>query len=56
MAAGDLPQVELPDFIVEIPADPKNGDVACNLAMAGARVFKKAPARSRRPSWPICPT
>ena len=43
MAAGDLPQVELPDFIVEIPADPKNGDVACNLAMAGARVFKKAP-------------
>ena len=43
MAAGDLPQVELPDFIVEIPADPKNGDVACNLALAGARVFKKAP-------------
>ena len=43
MEAGDLPQVELPDFIVEIPADPKNGDVACNLALAGARVFKKAP-------------
>lgn len=43
MAAGELPQTELPDFIVEIPGDVKNGDVASNLAMAGARVFKKAP-------------
>ena len=43
MEAGDLPQTELPDFIVEIPGDVKNGDVASNLAMAGARVFKKSP-------------
>ena len=43
MAAGALPQAELPAFIVEIPADVKNGDVAANLAMAGARVFRKAP-------------
>ena len=43
MADGALPQAELPEFIVEIPADIKNGDVACNLAMAGARVFRKAP-------------
>ena len=43
MAAGALPRTELPAFIVEIPADPKNGDVAANLAMAGARVFRKAP-------------
>jgi arginyl-tRNA synthetase len=43
MAAGDLPQVELPAFIVEIPADTKNGDIASNLAMAGARAFHKAP-------------
>ena len=43
MADGALPQAELPEFIVEIPADVKNGDVACNLAMAGARVFRKAP-------------
>ncbi len=43
MAAGDLPQTDLPDFIVEIPGDVKNGDVASNLAMAGARTFKKAP-------------
>ncbi len=43
MAAGALPEAELPAFIVEIPADVKNGDVAANLAMAGARVFRKAP-------------
>ena len=43
MAAGALPAAELPAFIVEIPADVKNGDVASNLAMAGARAFKKAP-------------
>ena len=43
MEAGALPQAELPAFIVETPADAKNGDVACNLAMAGARAFKKAP-------------
>lgn len=41
--AGALPAAELPAFIVEIPADVKNGDVASNLAMAGARAFKKAP-------------
>ena len=43
MADGSLPKAELPGFIVEIPADPKNGDVASNLAMAGARAFRKAP-------------
>ena len=43
MAEGTLPEADLPDFIVEIPADVKNGDVASNLAMAGARVFHKAP-------------
>ena len=42
-ASGALPQAELPAFIVEIPADVKNGDVASNLAMAGARAFRKAP-------------
>ena len=43
MAAGALPEADLPAFIVEIPADVKNGDVASNLAMAGARAFRKAP-------------
>ena len=43
MQAGDLPAAELPAFIVEIPSDTKNGDIASNLAMAGARTWRKAP-------------
>ena len=43
MADGTLPEAELPAFIVEIPADVKNGDIASNAAMAGARAFHKAP-------------
>ncbi len=42
-AQGALPEAELPNFIVEIPADVKNGDIACNIAMAGARAYRKAP-------------
>ena len=43
VADGTLPAADLPDFIVEIPADVKNGDVASNIAMASARAFHKAP-------------
>ena len=43
IADGSLPEAQLPDFIVEIPADVKNGDIASNVAMAGARAFHKAP-------------
>lgn len=43
MEAGDLPAAELPAFIVEIPSDTKNGDIASNIAMAGARTWHKAP-------------
>ena len=43
MADGTLSEAELPAFIVEIPADTKNGDIASNLAMAGARTWRKAP-------------
>lgn len=43
MDAGELPQAELLTFIVEVPADTKNGDIASNLAMAGARTWRKAP-------------
>ena len=43
MSAGTLPEAELPDFIVEIPGDVKNGDIASNLAMAGARAFHRSP-------------
>ena len=37
IAAGDLPQAELPDFTIEVPADTSHGDFATNAAMAGAR-------------------
>ena len=43
MEAGDLPAADLPAFIVEVPADAKNGDIASNIAMAGARSWRKAP-------------
>ena len=44
VAAGDLPAADkLPDFLIEQPADPKNGDFATNAAMAGARTFHRAP-------------
>ncbi len=40
---GELPEGALPDFIIEKPSDKKNGDFSTNVAMAGARVFRKAP-------------
>lgn len=43
MNKGELPQAELPEFIIETPADKKNGDFSTNIAMAGARAFHKAP-------------
>lgn len=45
MANGTLPEKELPDFVVEIPNDNKNGDIASNIAMAGARIFGMAPRK-----------
>ncbi|MCL2055914.1 MAG: arginine--tRNA ligase [Oscillospiraceae bacterium] len=43
MDSGALPVAVLPDFTVEIPADPSNGDIAANAAMACARVMRKKP-------------
>ena len=43
IAAGELPEAAIPDFIVEIPADVSHGDYATNAAMLGARAFRKAP-------------
>ena len=43
ISAGVLPEGELPDFIVEIPADSSHGDIASNFAMASARVFRMNP-------------
>ena len=44
-AAGTLEAVPVPDFTVEIPADPKNGDFAANLAMVSAKAFHMAPRK-----------
>lgn len=41
--AGELPDTEIPEFIIEVPANKANGDYSSNAAMAGARAFKKAP-------------
>lgn len=45
MQSGALPQNELPDFVVEVPADATHGDLAINLAMVSARVFGMAPRK-----------
>ena len=43
VAKGELPDAPLPDFIIETPADAKNGDFATNAAMAGAKSFRMPP-------------
>ncbi len=40
---GELPQSEIPNFIIEIPADRTHGDFATNAAMAGAKAFRMPP-------------
>lgn len=40
---GALPKADVPEFIIEQPADRKNGDFSSNIAMAGARAFHQSP-------------
>lgn len=42
-AKSELPEADMPEFIIEKPADSKNGDFSTNIAMAGARAYHKAP-------------
>ena len=42
-AKGELPESDMPSFIIEKPSDKKNGDFSTNIAMAGARSYHKAP-------------
>ena len=46
MDEGALPAGDLPAFIIEEPADRSHGDIATNVAMAGARVFRMAPVKA----------
>lgn len=43
--AGELPQAELPEFTLEVPADRSHGDWASNIAMVSARAFHSAPRK-----------
>lgn len=45
VADGIFPDGEIPAFNVEIPADPKNGDMSTNVAMVCARTFRSAPRK-----------
>ncbi|MBQ2675910.1 MAG: arginine--tRNA ligase [Clostridia bacterium] len=45
IAAGELPNEQLPSFAVEIPSDRSHGDYAVNAAMVSARAFRLAPRK-----------
>ena len=45
MQNGTLPEAELPDFNVEVPADRSHGDFAVNAAMVWARAFRSNPRK-----------
>lgn len=45
MAAGVLPQGDVPDFAIEVPADRTHGDYATNMAMVSAKAFRQAPRK-----------
>lgn len=42
---GSLPNEQLPNFLIEVPADTSHGDFASNVAMVSARAFKSAPRK-----------
>ena len=45
IADGVFPPEFIPSFNLEIPADPKNGDLSTNAAMVCARAFRMAPRK-----------
>lgn len=45
ISAGLLPRAELPACVLEVPADRAHGDWSCNIALAGAKVFRAAPQK-----------
>ena len=44
--AGEFPNVSIPEFVIEVPAERTHGDFSANIAMAGARTLKMAPRKS----------
>ena len=45
MENGVLPETQLPDFVIEEPADKTHGDFAVNAAMVWARALRNAPRK-----------
>lgn len=45
IAKGQLPEGEIPEVNVEVPADRANGDFSTNAAMISARAFRCAPKK-----------
>jgi arginyl-tRNA synthetase len=45
MESGALPQAEIPEFTIEVPADRTHGDRAANAAMVSAKAFHMAPRK-----------
>ena len=45
MKQGDLIESEIPEFVIEIPADKAHGDFATNVAMISARTFRMPPRK-----------
>jgi arginyl-tRNA synthetase len=45
MESGALPQAEIPEFTIEIPADRTHGDRAANVAMVSAKAFRMPPRK-----------
>jgi len=43
MNKGLLEKAELPEFVIEVPANREHGDYAVNAAMVWARAFRKVP-------------
>ncbi len=45
IAVGELPEGELPAFVIEVPGDRTHGDLATNVAMVSAKTFHSAPRK-----------
>ena len=45
IAGGDLPEGDIPAFVIEVPGDRTHGDLATNVAMVSAKAFRNAPRK-----------
>ena len=45
IAGGDLPDGDIPAFVIEVPGDRTHGDLATNVAMVSAKAFRNAPRK-----------